>query len=492
MANRYWVLGNGTWNLSATTNWSATSGGSGGASAPTYLDDVYFDTNSNVGTGVWTVTLDTAATCANFNVIYPDGALTIDKGTLNVNTLTVYGSYNIALSTGTGAANFLTIGTGLIKFVITTQSSSVFSLTVPSSSEKTLIGKNNQTSGTLTINTASATRNALGQINVSSMAIEPIDIGSSYKTSIGKNNQTGGTLTLNTASATRNALGPTNISSLPILTTISTASTATISYNVFALGYNRVVYIETLAGGTLTINTASATRNALGQINVSSMAIEPIDIGSSYKTSIGKNNQLGSIIVVDIGSSIKTSIGKNNQTGGTLTINTASATRNALGIGNVSSLPILTTISTASTATISYNVFAPGYNRVVYIETLAPGPTLNNITSATLVSKNALGLINIPKIIVSENWSPFPTINNITSATLVGRDAFSKNDSPKNIIFEKFVPVPIIVNNTNITTIRGLINQVGSTLNLKPVNIYEKFGETITNGITPLPYQFWG
>jgi hypothetical protein len=323
MANRYWVLGNGTWNLSATTNWSATSGGSGGASAPTYLDDVYFDTNSNVGTGVWTVTLDTAATCANFNVIYPDGALTIDKGTLNVNTLTVYGSYNIALSTGTGAANFLTIGTGLIKFVITTQSSSVFSLTVPSSSEKTLIGKNNQT---------------------------------------------GGTLTINTASATRNALGPTNISSLPILTTISTASAST----------------------------------------------------------------------------------------------------------------------------ISYNVFAPGYNRVVYIETLAPGPTLNNITSATLVSKNALGLINIPKIIVSENWSPFPTINNITSATLVGRDAFSKNDSPKNIIFEKFVPVPIIVNNTNITTIRELINQVGSTLNSKTVNIYEKFGETITNGITLLPYQFWG
>jgi hypothetical protein len=131
MANRYWVLGNGTWNLSATTNWSATSGGSGGASSPTYLDDVYFDVNSNVGTTAWTVTLGTAATCANFNVINPDGVLTIDKGTANVNTLTVYGSYNIALSSLTNAANLLTIGTGLIKFAITTQSSSVFSLTAP-------------------------------------------------------------------------------------------------------------------------------------------------------------------------------------------------------------------------------------------------------------------------------------------------------------------------------------------------------------------------
>lgn len=47
MANRYWVGGSGTWDATNTANWSATSGGLGGASAPTSLDDVYFDSFSN-------------------------------------------------------------------------------------------------------------------------------------------------------------------------------------------------------------------------------------------------------------------------------------------------------------------------------------------------------------------------------------------------------------------------------------------------------------
>lgn len=56
MASRYWVGGTGTWDSSNTTNWSATSGGAGGASVPTGSDDVFFDANS--GSGV--VTLGTA------------------------------------------------------------------------------------------------------------------------------------------------------------------------------------------------------------------------------------------------------------------------------------------------------------------------------------------------------------------------------------------------------------------------------------------------
>jgi hypothetical protein len=46
MAARYWVNGgNGNWN--STTNWSATSGGSSGASVPTSSDDVFFDSAGN-------------------------------------------------------------------------------------------------------------------------------------------------------------------------------------------------------------------------------------------------------------------------------------------------------------------------------------------------------------------------------------------------------------------------------------------------------------
>lgn len=46
MANRYWVGGGGTWNTTNTANWSTSSGGPGGASVPTNIDNVFFDANS--------------------------------------------------------------------------------------------------------------------------------------------------------------------------------------------------------------------------------------------------------------------------------------------------------------------------------------------------------------------------------------------------------------------------------------------------------------
>lgn len=49
MANRYWVGGSGTWDASSTTHWSATSGGSGGASVPGSADIANFDANSGGG-----------------------------------------------------------------------------------------------------------------------------------------------------------------------------------------------------------------------------------------------------------------------------------------------------------------------------------------------------------------------------------------------------------------------------------------------------------
>jgi hypothetical protein len=44
--NLYWVGGSQLWNTTAGTNWSTTSGGSGGELSPTAADNVYFDSNS--------------------------------------------------------------------------------------------------------------------------------------------------------------------------------------------------------------------------------------------------------------------------------------------------------------------------------------------------------------------------------------------------------------------------------------------------------------
>lgn len=66
MANRYWVGGTGNWDTSTTTNWSATSGGAGGASVPTSIDDVFFDANSNGGSA-FTATINDSVSCNNLD-----------------------------------------------------------------------------------------------------------------------------------------------------------------------------------------------------------------------------------------------------------------------------------------------------------------------------------------------------------------------------------------------------------------------------------------
>ena len=65
MADRYWVAaGGGDWTT--TANWSATSGGSGGASVPVAADNVFFDLNR---TGTITSAGSSGSTaCRDFNV----------------------------------------------------------------------------------------------------------------------------------------------------------------------------------------------------------------------------------------------------------------------------------------------------------------------------------------------------------------------------------------------------------------------------------------
>ena len=100
MATRYWVLGSGTWDTTTTTNWSTTSGGAGGASAPTSVDDVIFDANSNVGTTAFTVTMGATANCLSFSTGGAggalDGVMTVSLSATSV--LNVYGSFTLPAS----------------------------------------------------------------------------------------------------------------------------------------------------------------------------------------------------------------------------------------------------------------------------------------------------------------------------------------------------------------------------------------------------------
>lgn len=52
MPDRYWVGGTASWDGTAGTKWATTSGGAGGASVPTSVDDVFF---TNLSTGTCTI-----------------------------------------------------------------------------------------------------------------------------------------------------------------------------------------------------------------------------------------------------------------------------------------------------------------------------------------------------------------------------------------------------------------------------------------------------
>ena len=114
-ATRYWVGGhptNNNWNQtgSGTTNWSATSGGAGGASVPGASDDVIFD---GAGGGNSTATISATITVLSFTVtggytstITHNAVLTV-AGNVTLNT-----SYTIAGSSGMTISAASTITSG--------------------------------------------------------------------------------------------------------------------------------------------------------------------------------------------------------------------------------------------------------------------------------------------------------------------------------------------------------------------------------------------
>lgn len=99
MANRFWVGGTGTWNTTSTANWSTTSGGAPGASAPTSADAAIFNSLSGGGT----VTLGENVTSQTF---LPSGF----TGTINFNSFIVSVAGN-ALSVYTGSTSHTMTGT---------------------------------------------------------------------------------------------------------------------------------------------------------------------------------------------------------------------------------------------------------------------------------------------------------------------------------------------------------------------------------------------
>jgi len=119
MANRYWVGGNGTWDASSTANWSASSGGASGASAPVSVDAVIFDSGSGSGTcqvqtgaTASTVVFNSATVLLNVNANFAiTSSFTLTAGTIAMNSYAMTVSNFTSSNSNVRAINF---GTGKV------------------------------------------------------------------------------------------------------------------------------------------------------------------------------------------------------------------------------------------------------------------------------------------------------------------------------------------------------------------------------------------
>lgn len=240
MANRYWVGGNNTWDATAGAKWSATSGGAGGASAPTSADDVFFDAASGVGP----VTINGTRVCKSLTCAGFTGTLTGSA------TMTVSGNITLAATmtlTWNGAITIDATST------ITTAGKTIGPIDISGAGITATLGDALTSSGTITVTQGTFTTNNYNvtatSLSSSNSNTRTINLGSS-------------TVTLSAASGAINFITNTNLTfNAGTSSVVFTATSPTIAAgsNV-GVTFNNVSLTSTTAG-TATVNGINTFNN---------------------------------------------------------------------------------------------------------------------------------------------------------------------------------------------------------------------------------------
>jgi len=269
MASRFWVGNGGTWDSSTTTNWSTSSGGSGGASVPGASDTVTIDANS--GTGTITVATDfniTSLTCGAMGMTLD---FSVNNNSPTMQTFNCSGTGTRTLNIGSGTWTITGNATNIWNIATTTGLTITGSPTInctysgstgtrsflwgsTSGGSQTLGGTLNFTSGTDTVILATGTGMLLTTLTWTGFAGTWSDDTSATISLLG--NLVIGTSTV-VATSTR------------AINFVATSGTKTITTNGVAI--NRPITINNTAGATtqlldnLSMNGASAPTLTLTQ-----------------------------------------------------------------------------------------------------------------------------------------------------------------------------------------------------------------------------------
>lgn len=281
MANRYWIKISGTGDYNDSANWSATSGGSGGASAPIAGDNVFFDRPNT------------------YTVNFPDGIHNCDSFQNTAGTVTFSGTtsatiairgtvftlastatwQNVAISiTGTAGVNTdLTSNSVTISANFQLGNSRVLTLqdnlTIGSASTFQIF------SGTFNLNKKTIT---CGKFVSSTTSSRTINFGASAP--YGSFTLTGTGTIWNTGTVTNLTISPSGSIQRPVTVTPTSAGTLTIDAG--ALGETQALawsFVSIPSGSTISFVNNSAMRrlnfeSASGSCTVSNAALTIYDL----------------------------------------------------------------------------------------------------------------------------------------------------------------------------------------------------------------------
>lgn len=182
MASRYWVGGTDSWDATAGTKWSLTSGGAGGEAVPTSSDDVFFDANSGAVTITQSGTINfLSLTCTGFTGTFAGSGTLNAYGNVtlaaaatytNTGTLTFLGSSNLTSNGAAWEGHVVINGSGI---TVALQDAASFG---PGSA----LGQVTLTQGTFTTNGYSL---ALKQFSCTGSATAVLNLGASVITAFG-------------------------------------------------------------------------------------------------------------------------------------------------------------------------------------------------------------------------------------------------------------------------------------------------------------------
>ena len=298
MADRYWVGGSGTWNTTSTTNWSATSGGAGGASVPTVADNVFFDQAA-----AYTVTMTGALACRNITV--SDGPVTFVTGTSP--TLNVRGSMSLVATVwdSTGAITFSATTSGQ---TITTNGTPISaSITFNGSGGVWTLGSAFTTTGNITV-TLGTLNTSASNYAVTANAITVANSASAILTLNGSTVTLAGTATVFTANTSSVINAGTSTINCTSSIGCTFAGAGKTYYNVSFTGASSSYAVVSLTGLNTFNNLSFTSPSADTIINVafsSNMTINGSFTGSGSQANrriFYRSDTIGTVRALTLGS----------------------------------------------------------------------------------------------------------------------------------------------------------------------------------------------